>query len=102
MFRNYIRTKDGRVFKVKDHFMFPLDYPKFSVYGSNETFYEAHVDGANDIKELFDEYWVVDGEYSATYKNFDIAKTIRGFLYGVVNGKSVAKYDKEKQEWRLL
>ena len=50
----YIRTKDNRLFKTKDYFMLPLDYLKFSVYGSNETFYEGHVLVADTIEELCD------------------------------------------------
>ena len=96
----YIRTKDGRIYKTDNYFMYPLDYPMFSVVGSNETFYEAEVEGANTIEELLDEYVVVDGNEIGTFKNLNIAKRIRGNLYGNVKGNSVAKY--ENGEWRLL
>lgn len=106
MWKNYIRT-NNKIYKVKEHFMLPLDYPKFSVYGSNETFYEGKVDGANDIQTLLDEFVVIDGKYIANYHNFKIAKNIKGELYGGIltpDGRSicVAKYDKEKESWVLL
>ena len=69
----YIRTKDGRLFKTKDYFMLPLDYPKFSVYGSNETFYEGHVEGADSIFALVREgdlLIIEDRATSYPYKTF--------------------------------
>lgn len=99
MNHKYIRV-NNKIYKVKDYFMLPLDYPKFSVYGSNETFYEAKVEGADKIEDLCDEFLVADGKYTATFNRFGLAKMIKGELFGMINGESVAKY--ENNEWRLL
>lgn len=61
MNHKYIRV-NNKIYKVKDYFMLPLDYPKFSVYGSNEIFYEAKVEGADKIEDLCDEFLVADGK----------------------------------------
>lgn len=58
----YIRTKD-KIYEVKNYFMLPLDYPQFSVKGSDEKFYEAYVKSADTIEELCDEFVVVGSYY---------------------------------------
>ena len=100
----YIRTKDGRLFKTKDYFMLPLDYPKFSVYGSDETFYEGHVLGADDIASLCDEFISVRGEWTDHWDDFEECKILcsESDIYGVINGVKVAKLNKNSGVLELL
>lgn len=87
---------DNRLFKVKEYFMLPLDYPMFSVYGSDETFYEAHVVGAQDLKDLCDEFFLYkdeklfgrDKDFNSDYMKEKLPQC--DVCYGIVNDKRVA------------
>lgn len=99
--KRYVRTK---------YAIFEISYEEngylYTIDGEIGCEPSEIVDQADNIEELLDLYVVVDGNQVATYTNLELAKSIKGVLYGniLVDGvsNSVAKWNETTNRFELI